>query len=328
MRLQMVKRSSTFISIFAGCGGSSLGYRWAGFKELLAVDIGKSAAEAFKLNFPDTPCWQEDIKGVSGKKILDFCGIQKGELDLLDASPPCQGFSSVAGKRKVNDLRNDLFMELVRLAKELGPKVFVMENVPGLIGGRMKGKFIEIMRELKALPYQVKCKLMNSMYYGVPQSRRRLIWIGVRNDLGKNPTFPAPSRRKVSSKEALSGLPEDRSRTLSDFAIEIWGRCRNGELFRRHHPKGHWFSSRRMNPHKPSATITGLVMPRGGKAGLFHWAYPRVLNIAELKRLSTFPDDFELVGNFEDQWGQIGNAVMPRFMEAIARHVRETVLND
>jgi DNA (cytosine-5)-methyltransferase 1 len=320
----MVKKIPTVISLFAGCGGSSLGYKWAGFKELLAVDYDRNAVETFKINFPDISCWQKDIRKVSGKEILKFCKIRKGELDLLDASPPCQGFS-LSGKREINDSRNDLYKEVIRLIKELMPKVFVIENVSGMIKGYMKGKFIEIMTTLKSLPYQVKCKLMNSMYYGVPQSRERLIWIGVRNDLRKTPSFPVPVKKRISVIEAFKGLPEDNSRTLNELGYKIWEQVKPGETFDRYHPKGYWFNGRKINPYKPSPTIEKTIIPSGG-GGLFHWLHPRCLNIPELKRLSSFPDDFKFTGNFRNQWARIGNAVMPKFMEAIARHIREAIL--
>lgn len=319
----MVSRKPTVISLFAGCGGSSLGYKWAGYRELLAIDFDENAVETFKLNFPDVPCWKKDIRNVTGSEILKFCGIKKGDLDLLDASPPCQGFS-LSGKRNVNDPRNDLFLEFVRLINELEPKVFVMENVPGMVVGKMKGRFLEIMGVLKTLPYRVKCKLMNSMYYGVPQSRQRLIWIGIRNDINKEPSFPVPNNKTISVKKALEGLPSDTSVILKGLALQIWEKCKPGESFDRHHPEGHWFNGRKLNPHKPCPTISATVSPNGG-GGLFHWEFPRCLNIGELKRLSSFPDDFKFTGSFRQQWARIGNAVMPKFMEAIASHIIETV---
>ena len=138
----------TVISLFAGTGGSSLGYKWAGFKELLAIDFDAHAVECFKLNFPEVPVWKRSVVDVTGDEILEFCKIKKGELDVLDGSPPCQGFST-AGKRNVNDSRNDLFKEYVRLITEIQPKVFVMENVSGMAKGRMRGRFIQIMKDLK-----------------------------------------------------------------------------------------------------------------------------------------------------------------------------------
>ena len=156
----------TIISLFSGCGGSSLGYKLAGFKELLAVDFDKNSVETFKLNFPNIPIWQKDIKEITGKEILNYCKLKIGELDVLDSSPPCQGFSQ-AGNGKITDSRNDLFLEFSRLVKELKPKIFLMENVSGQIKGNMKGRFNEILKELNSLGYKVKVKLMNTKYYQV-----------------------------------------------------------------------------------------------------------------------------------------------------------------
>jgi DNA (cytosine-5)-methyltransferase 1 len=324
MRVQMVKKP-TVVSLFAGCGGSSLGYKWAGYRELLAIDFDKNAVETFKLNFPSVPVWERDIKTVTGQEILEACGLKQGALDVLDGSPPCQGFST-SGRRDVNDPRNDLFQEYVRLIKEIRPRVFVMENVGGMVKGKMKGRFIEVMKTLKALPYQVKCRLMNAKNYNVPQSRSRLIWIGARNDIGKEPSFPTPMKQVISVKRVVAGLPEDPSRTLSDLGVEIWKKCRNGEAFDKYHPRGIWFNGCKVNPNRPCPTIEKTVMPSGG-GGLFHWQFPRTLNMAELKRVSSFPDEFQFIGTFRAQWASIGNAVMPRFMEAIAGNIRRTVLS-
>ncbi len=160
----------TAISLFAGCGGSSLGYSMAGFRELLAVEWDDHAVETFKLNFPEVPVWHGDIAKLSVEECLQITGLKSGELDVLDGSPPCQGFST-AGKRKIDDGRNQFFREYVRLLRALRPK------------GKMKLIFVEILRELKASGYQVSARLMNAMYFGVPQSRERMIFIGVREDL-------------------------------------------------------------------------------------------------------------------------------------------------
>ncbi len=135
------------ISLFAGCGGSSLGYSMAGYRELLAVEWDDHAVETFRLNFPDVPVWHGDIAMLSVEECLRITGLKPGELDVLDGSPPCQGFST-AGKRKMDDGRNQLFQEYVRLLRGLRPKVLVMENVSGMVMGKMKLIFAEIMREL------------------------------------------------------------------------------------------------------------------------------------------------------------------------------------
>lgn len=169
-------------STFSGCGGSSLGMKWAGGKVLFAIEWDANAVETYRLNHKGTPVLHRDIATVTVEELLTLTGLQPGELDVLEGSPPCQGFST-AGKRQIDDPRNSLFKEYVRLLRGLKPKVFVMENVSGMVKGDMKHVFAIIMRELKASDYQVKCQLMNTMYFGVPQSRERVIFIGVRNDI-------------------------------------------------------------------------------------------------------------------------------------------------
>ena len=110
------KDAPTVISLFAGYGGSSLGYSMAGYRELLAVEWDDHAVETFKLNFPDVPVWHGDIAKLSVEECLKITGLQLGELDVLDGSPPCQGFST-AGKRRMDDGRNTLFREYVRLLR-------------------------------------------------------------------------------------------------------------------------------------------------------------------------------------------------------------------
>jgi DNA (cytosine-5)-methyltransferase 1 len=176
------RNSPTVVSLFAGCGGSSLGYSMAGYRELLAVEWDDHAIETFKANFPDVPVYHGDIAKLSVEEALRITGLKPGELDVLDGSPPCQGFST-AGKRKMDDGRNQLFREYIRLLRGFQPKVLIMENVSGMVKGKMKLIFVEILKELKTSGYHVSARLMNAMYYGVPQSRQRMIFVGVREDL-------------------------------------------------------------------------------------------------------------------------------------------------
>lgn len=345
----MVK-APTVISTFAGCGGSSLGYKWAGFRELLAIDFDDNAVETFKLNFPEVHCWKRDIKTVTGKEILEFCKLKPGQLDVLDGSPPCQGFST-AGKRQVLDPRNDLFREYVRLIKELRPKVFVMENVSGMVKGKMKGRFIEIMKDLKSTGYNVKAKLMNAKWYEVPQSRERMIFIGVKDG---EPSFPRPGNTCISVAEAL-GLNcsiKTRSQKInpwmdgrdgaamicktnagyealiqgkSDLAMAAikptWqiSRVLSGQEKKKH------FSLVEVCANKPSPTITKDC--GNTSTGMIHPYEIRKLTIPEIKRLSSFPDEFKTIGTFHEQWARIGNAVMPRFMYHIAKNIKEIILH-
>lgn len=284
----------TVISTFCGTGGSSLGYKWAGFKELLAVDFDPHAVECFRLNFPEVPCWQKDVTQLKGSELLAFCKIKKGELDVFDGSPPCQGFST-AGKREVSDPRNDLFKAYVRLIQELSPKVFVMENVTGMAKGTMKGRFREIMLTLKMLDYNVKCKQMNAMYYGVPQSRERLIFIGVRKDLGKEPAYPVPSKDLIKIRDIFPYL-QGHGRGQFDKKI------------------------------KKTDTV-GYTLTKTASMEFLENEKKRRPTEKEILTLCSFPEDWRMSGSFAQKWARLGNAVMPKFMQAIAETIKAEILS-
>ena len=314
----------TVISAFAGYGGSTLGYMWAGYKELLAIDFDKGATEVFRLNF-DIPVWTRDICGVTAEEVLRFCGIARGELGVLDGSPPCQGFSTL-GKRIVSDERNDLFKEFVRLICGIRPRVFIMENVSGMAKGIMRGRFIEVMKGLKGTGYNVKCKLMNSMYYGVPQARERLIFIGVRADTGREPSFPPGTGRLETVMGTLRRLGCDIGECWTPpgkntATHRLIMRLRQGESGAKYHPKGHRFNLCRLKANAPSRTLTASA----GSA-IIHPFENRFISDKEALVLSSFPADFKLAGGVLARIGGIGNAVMPRFMQAIAEHVKRELL--
>jgi site-specific DNA-cytosine methylase len=163
----------------------------AGFREVLAIEWDAHAVECFKLNFPEVPIFHGDIAKLGVEEALALSGMKSGELDVLDGSPPCQGFST-AGKRVFNDPRNSLFREYARLLRGMKPKAFVMENVSGMVKGSMKLIFATILRELKSSGYRVSCRLLDASLLGVPQSRQRVIFVGVREDLNLEPEHPLP----------------------------------------------------------------------------------------------------------------------------------------
>ena len=309
----------TVISTFAGCGGSSLGYKMAGFKELLAIEWENNAVETFNLNFPDVPIWQRDIRKVSGKEILEFTGLKKGELDVFDGSPPCQGFSTV-GQRNFSDKRNDLYLDFIRLVNDLQPKVFVMENVSGLVKGKMKKKFQEIMIALKETGYNVKCKLMNSMYYNVPQSRQRLIWIGVRDG---EPKFPEPNNNIITSKRAIGYLEKTENRKYITPGMEYYAsKLKQGENASKYHPKGSFFGLMRIHENKPCPTVI-----KSADTGLLHYKYNMYfLSVKEIQVLSSFPESFNFIGSRSIKIDRIGNSVMPKFMKEIALTIKNNIL--
>jgi len=314
------------VSLFSGCGGSSLGYQLAGGKVRLAVEWDDNAVETYKLNFPDTPIFHGDIKELSVEECCNLANIKPGELDILDGSPPCQGFST-AGRRQLTDARNYLFQEYARLLTGLQPKVFVMENVSGMVKGKMKLIFAEILQELKGCGYKVKAKLLNAKYYNVPQSRQRIIFIGIRNDLQGEISFPCPNNNIIPVRDVLYDCPEgERQPDFSEkrlFANKIKPYKDGSDII-----KGTFFNLKRLSWGKPSRSVIKMVGKHNSKfgGGLIHPKYNRHLTIPELKRIMTFPDDYKFVGKFEQQWGRIGNSVPPLFMKTIAEHIRDKLL--
>jgi DNA (cytosine-5)-methyltransferase 1 len=203
------------VSTFAGGGGSSLGYRMAGFKIALASEFVEQAQATYRANaLPATIVDGRDIRTVTADEILQATGIEKGALDIFDGSPPCMSFST-AGKRSANwgkvkagshskaQRNDDLFFEFVRLLDGLQPRAFIAENVSGLVKGVAKGYFIEILTALRTCGYTVEAKVLDAQWLGVPQARQRLIFIGIRNDLGLKPSFPKPLPYRYSIRDAI-----------------------------------------------------------------------------------------------------------------------------
>jgi DNA (cytosine-5)-methyltransferase 1 len=290
-----------FISLFAGCGGSSLGYVLAGLKELLAIEWDKNAREVFKLNFSQTPVYNEDISKLTGKKLLQMMGLKRGELDLFDASPPCQSFSSSNTKRDVYDKRNDLYLKTIKLIMEIQPKVFVIENVEGMRKGKMKKVWNSFVREFKKMNYRIEFKVLKAEQYGVPQERRRVIVIGVRNDINQlinlPSLFPTPST-KASDMSVKAHFPHIVGFSAGQFKDRI------------------------ISSDRPSCTITKTSSM---------WVYEfdgfrRKPTIEELKVLSSFPSDFKLIGSYNQQFARIGNAVPPMITKAIGLHIKQNIL--
>ncbi len=314
-------RQPTVISTFSGCGGSSLGYKMAGFRELLAVEWDDNAVATFRLNFPDVPVYHGDIRKLSGEECMELAGVESGELDVLDGSPPCQGFSP-SGNREFLDRRNQLYMEFARLLGELRPRAFVMENVPGLISGAMKTIYLDMLAAFREKGYVVKGQILNAMYYGVPQSRRRVIVVGVRSDLGIKPSHPKPEGKPITVGEAILGAPNHPCVPVGrdTMRYHLLEQTAPGMCAKDHHPKGHFFTWFRLSNNKPGNTvITGTYQ--------FHPTENRFMSEPEEKRLCSFSDDFRFPDDrLRVHHEQMGNAVPPNLMRAIACHLKDKIL--
>lgn len=357
------------ISTFSGCGGSSLGYKMAGYKVLWANEFIPAAQETYQANHKGTILNKNDIRKVMPEDIFRETGLKRGELDLFDGSPPCAAFST-AGKReagwgkvrKYSDTMqrvDDLFFEYSRLLEGLQPKTFVAENVSGLVKGTAKGYFKEILKTLRGCGYNVAAKVLDASWLGVPQARQRLIFIGVRNDIGLEPVHPKPLSYQYTVRDAL---PEIGGLNTSQFGVkavhDTSGAWSLGDVTDRPCPtitaqgegqmyieagtklsnclqkeydnvpvgsnSDKYYNLSRPHPEKPCPTIT--QMGGGSAAGVVHPFEKRKFTIAELKRVCAFPDDFILTGSYAQQWERLGRAVPPVMMYHIAKTIQTEVL--
>lgn len=323
----------TVISTFAGMGGSSLGYKMAGFDVRLAVEWDDDAAETYRLNFPATPLFHGDIAKISVEQALELSGLQPGELTVFDGSPPCQGFSTT-GKRNLDDPRNQLFREYVRFLRGLRPMAFVMENVSGMVKGKMRGTFVEILGELKASGYRVSARLLNAQYLGVPQARERMIFVGVREDLGLEPEHPAPFTRPITASQALEGLTPDPGELEMLFRAGErylhWERVRPGYSVKYDVTGYSGWNSVKVHPGKPAPTILKME----SALHIFqntHWRERRKFTLAEYMRFFGIPEGYRWPDRPTpgERWSnavaRMGNCVPPFLTRAVALAVRRTL---
>lgn len=339
----------TVASTFSGCGGSCLGYRMAGFKIVWANEFVPAAQDSYNANKDaDSILDCRDIRKVTADEILAVTRLKVGELDVFDGSPPCQAFST-AGKREkgwgqaktyehgAKQCNETLFAEYIRLLRGLMPRVFIAENVSGLVKGTAKGMFLEILSGLKACGYRVTCKVLDAKWLGVPQSRQRTIFIGVRNDLNLEPVHPKPLPYFYSVRDALPWITtawQDTKGTFTQWSGGDRSPCCAvtsqgvGQLFVESLPpsrlKPSAYGVTRVDPEKPCATVT--IGSPGNDLAISQGIKKRKFTIAELKRICAFPDDFILTGSYAQQWERLGNSVPPVMMAAIASVVRDKIL--
>jgi DNA (cytosine-5)-methyltransferase 1 len=330
------------VSTFSGCGGSSLGYRMAGFRVRWASEFIPAAQDTYRANSaPYTVLDGRDIREVTGAELLAAAELDAGEIDLFDGSPPCSAFSmlgtrdkgwGVAKRYSDSEQRvDDLFFEFVRLIRETQPRTFVAENVAGLVKGNARAYFRMIMQAMKGAGYQVAARLLDASWLDVPQARQRLIFVGVREDLGLPPVHPKPLPYQRIVRDVLP-IPGITDRPLTEDPetgadLMFIGRCL--EPFWRELKPGQThqkrYSLRRTSLDRPSFTLT-TTSATPYVADVTHWSEPRKFCLAELRRLSGFPDDFALTGRHSQRGERIGRAVPPPMMARVAATIRDEIL--
>ena len=349
------------IDLFSGAGGLSQGFRDAGCNIISAVEINKNLSQTFRNNFKKTKIFEEDISKVKSKDLL----VNESKVDIVIGGPPCQGFS-MSGKRIrgngifLNDKRNKLFKEFVRIINDLKPKIFLMENVPGILNifqGKTKNQILSIF---ESIGYDAKVKVLLAADYGVPQLRKRAFFIG--NNLGIDPEFlfpPKINKDYITVEDAIFDLPFIKSgqgefETIykkkpsteyqkkmragvkklynhistkhDDKIINIIKMLKEGEgrnnLPKKFQTKSiHSGSYMRIVKNKPSYTITTRFdTPPVGR--VTHPIADRALTAREAARLQSFPDDFVFIGKRTHVGIQIGNAVPPLLAYEIAKNLK------
>lgn len=335
----------TFIDLFSGCGGMSLGFELAGFKSLLAIDSWEDALVTYKRNRNIARTLCADIESIDVQALKQEY-FDSSSVDLIIGGPPCQGFS-IAGKRVVDDERNALYKSFVRFVDVFRPKAFVMENVPNILSmanGKIKDAIIE---EFSELGYKVECKILLAADYGVPQNRRRAFFVGLLN--GQSFEFPEKSiEQPVTAEEALSDLEEDSMVDGTSYTIQAQSSYQklmrigsegvyNHQITQHNQktidtialvPDGGNYKNlpielqgtrkvniawTRLNSQRPSFTIDT------GHNHHFHYEFNRVPTVRESARLQSFPDTFIFKGGKGSQLKQVGNAVPPLLAKAIAQ---------
>lgn len=306
------------VDLFSGAGGLTVGFVQAGFEILFGVEHDKNAATAYSANFSH-PMLNTDICKLDADELVkDY-----GEADVVFGGPPCQGFS-MAGKRDNKDPRNSLFMDYLRFVKAFNPKYFVMENVPGILTMKTaSGELVKdiIKSEVEKLGYSLKYQKLYAPDYGVPQKRRRVIFMGWRRDVVE-PNFPSPTHTKdtyVAMKDVL--LPREKveekyyhsQKMIDGFFARLKKNKENG--------KG--FGAQFIKLDEPCYTISARYYKDGCDALVkYSDTEIRKLTEKEAARVQTFPEDFKFPCSSVQTYKQIGNAVPSKLAYAVALELR------
>ncbi|MFT4311604.1 MAG: DNA cytosine methyltransferase [Candidatus Woesearchaeota archaeon] len=317
-----MEKKYTVIELFAGAGGMALGLEKAGLVTEALVEIDKDCVETLKKNRPHWKVIHADVSKVDYSKM---------KADVVAGGFPCQAFS-LAGKRLgFEDTRGTLFFEFARCIKEVQPKIFIGENVEGLVRHE-NGKTLQTMIEvLKELGYNVQYKLLNAVNFGVAQKRKRLIIIGTKPEF--NFSFPLPSKNICTLKEALKDVPKSEGTKYSDKRKKILdlvppGGCWidlpinvqkefMGKSF--HSGGGKRGMARRISWDEPCLTLT--TSPSQKQTERCHPEETRPFTVREYARIQSFPDNWIFQGSISSQYKQIGNAVAVKVAEAIGKEI-------
>ena len=313
------------IELFAGAGGLALGLEKAGFEHIGLIEFNKDAADTLKLNRPKWNVICKDISEIAETDLEKEFSIHTGELDLLSGGAPCQPFSYAGKRLGLNDVRGTMFYHYAMFLRKLQPKMFLFENVKGLLSHDNGKTFKTIIDIFQQEGYKVEYKVLNAWDYDVPQKRERLITIGIRNDLAENKIFRFPIKNKkhpVIGDIVLDVNPsKDDCQYYSETKAKLFELVPPGGCWRdidpniaKEYMKSSWVSGggktgilRRMSLDEPSLTV--LTTSGQKQTDRCHPLEIRPFSYRENARLQSFPDDWMFCGSLSSKYKQIGNAV-------------------
>jgi DNA (cytosine-5)-methyltransferase 1 len=344
----------TFVDLFSGAGGLTWGLEAAGWRCVLAVDSWSDAVATYRQNLPDHPVLEADIKALHRRDLARHLG---GSPEWVVGGPPCQGWSTI-GKRRWDDDRNDLFTEFTRVVRELQPRNFLIENVLGLRDMGAEADVQDLFSWAQGLRYHVSFAILRAADFGIPQLRRRVIFVGSRDGLAWQP-MPCYSETRLRSVwDAIGDLPEvgpGESATGYDKGpftayqrkVRVGSNELQGHVVSAHPPhlvkaisfipdggnrlsipdefqpqSGFHNSYSRLASWAPAVAVTSNL----GKPSATRCIHPfqhRGLTAREGARLQSFPDRFHFAGGLVSQRLQIANAVPPLLAEAIGRSLAD-----
>lgn len=327
------------IELFAGAGGLALGVEKAGFETVAAIEIDHDACDTLRANRPNWRVIEQDIAEITALDLCEYFGIKKGELDLLSGGAPCQAFSYAGKRLGLEDTRGTLFYHYAKFLEQMQPKMFLFENVRGLLTHDRGNTYTTIKNVFKETGYTIQWKVLNAWDYGNAQKRERLITIGIRDDLVDKVsyTFPEPHEYKPVLKDILVDVPVSPYTPYSEYKRKIFELVPPGGYWRdidpdiaKEYMKGSWFNGggrtgilRRLSMDEPSLAV--LTSPSQKQTERCHPTETRPFTIRENARIQSFPDDWVFCGNISSQYRQIGNAVPVNLAYDVALSVKKSL---
>jgi DNA (cytosine-5)-methyltransferase 1 len=349
-------KKKAIISLFSGCGGLDIGFHRKGFYSAVCLESNPVMCKSLESNKVSKNIICSEIQKISNKELEMASGLKKHEVDLVLGGPPCPAFSKSRFYRKemthgTDDHSFETVEEYFRVVKHFMPRMFVFENVHTFAAKRQKGALEYVLETGSMLGYDVDYQILNAVDFGVPQKRQRIFIVGTLK--GYAFRFPLKTHQDPDAKDR-DGITLPTWKTSGDAILDLdveehgpdlAGHFAGGSehhllkdippgsnylfyTYERGHPNPlfkwrsrYWSFLLKLSPDLPSWTIQAR---RSNNMGPLHWRN-RILTVAEVKRLQTFPDNYKLAGTIENQWRQVGNAVPPLLAESVAHQVLDAL---